>query len=491
MVYSAIGVVGIMVGGGFAWSQFTPHRATSLETSVADANIAASQVVPVVLTEEMVFDVQSVEIDLPWAPLPPEKRLPPETTPPSTTDESESPAISKSEHTAVASGDEISQEKDTDASFEDLFRADQFAAELERAVTLDFNPIEVTTNTNRRQTISRQPTEPLTQAQHFAQLANPSDLVGLPIVGEDQCHKSVEAVKELARVSRGMAAANRERFAQPSSFSLSHEMGVEDAVFKFIDESRFDSTSVSPLVQILQVGSLGVRMMLVETLSGIEGPEASRALADRAIFDLSQNVRAAAIDKLKHRERTDYRQRFLQALRYPLPAVAFRAAEVLVVLDDAEALPYLEGLLDEPDPSAPHIAGDGTIQKTEVVRVNHLRNCLLCHPHSVSRNDLVRGAIPTPGQQLSRGYGRSTSGDAVRAEVTYLRQDFSVMQYVRDSGQWPDTQRFDFLVRTRPLTEDERRADAALDSVDTNAVGSYPQREAVLLAIKGLRGIGD
>jgi hypothetical protein len=34
------------------------------------------------------------------------------------------------------------------------------------------------------------------------------------------------------------------------------------------------------------------------------------------------------------------------------------------------------------------------------VRINHLGNCLLCHSPSTSRADLVRGAVPTPGQPL-------------------------------------------------------------------------------------------
>ena len=36
----------------------------------------------------------------------------------------------------------------------------------------------------------------------------------------------------------------------------------------------------------------------------------------------------------------------------------------------------------------------------EIVRVNHLGNCILCHAPSTDRADLVRGAVPTPGQAL-------------------------------------------------------------------------------------------
>ncbi len=44
-------------------------------------------------------------------------------------------------------------------------------------------------------------------------------------------------------------------------------------------------------------------------------------------------------------------------------------------------MPALEKLLDEPAPDAPFKQG-GKWLKRELVRVNHLRNCLLCHASS-------------------------------------------------------------------------------------------------------------
>ena len=455
MVYAAVGVVAIFVAGGLVWSLYAPADVMSNATTIASADTAASDAAPVVIAGATAVEAEAVEIVLPWAPLATERRLPPETTQPSPPDETEVNAVPESEKSVLASSDEADQATDADARIAESSATDQFAAELERAVTLDFNPIKATQNPNRggTRTVTRRPSEPLTQEQQFAQLANPSELAGLPILGEDQCHKSAEEVNELARVSRGMASTNRNRFAREAVFSLSQELGMEQEIFKFIEKSSFDTTSVSPLVQILQVGGVDVRVSLVEALSRIEGPEASRALADRALFDLSREVRVAATESLKRRDRGEYRPRLLRAFRYPLPAAAFHAAETLVALGDADALPSLEELLDEPDPSEPFAAEDGTLQKTELVRVNHLRNCLLCHPRSGSPSDQVRGAVPTPGQPLPQLYYQSSTRDAVRAEVTYLRQDFSVMQLVSDRGPWPEMQRFDFLVRTRTLTE--------------------------------------
>ena len=56
---------------------------------------------------------------------------------------------------------------------------------------------------------------------------------------------------------------------------------------------------------------------------------------------------------------------------------------------------------------------------------------------------------PPPGGPTSPQY-YDGDGIFVRADVTYLRQDFSVMQSVENPGKWPALQRFDFLVRIRP-----------------------------------------
>ncbi len=478
MVYSAVGVVAMIVVGGVVWTLYAPTN-VSIATSVANADAAVSDVEPVVAAPVPAVQSEGVEPVLPWAPLPPERQLPPETTRPSPEPESD--------NIALVSHDEAVQDVDADASVEASSAPNDLAAQLERAVTLDFNPIKANPKPGEIRNVARGSSTPLTQEEQYAQLANPSDLAGLPILGEDQCHKSAEEVKELARVSQHMASINRNRISAGAGFfSYSQEMGVEQEVIKFIDESKFDATSVSPLVQIVQVCGDFVRLRLVDVLSSIEGPEASRALADRALFDLSAEVRAAATASLKRRDRGEYRARLLDGFRYPLPAVAFHAAETLVALGDTDALPRLKELLDDADPSEPFAAEDGTLQRTELVRVNHLRNCLLCHPRSGAGSGQIVGAVPTPGRPLPQLYYQSSTSDSVRAEVTYLKQDFSVIQFVSDRGPWPELQRFDFLVRTRSLTDEEQQEQAESGLTDANGVSSYPQREAVLFAIKGL-----
>ena len=99
----------------------------------------------------------------------------------------------------------------------------------------------------------------------------------------------------------------------------------------------------------------------------------------------------------------------LDGIRYPLAAVANQAAQALVALKRTEVVPQLAKMLAEPDPSVPIL--DGAKKQfvvREVVRVNHFRNCLLCHAPSMDLGDgRLRAPIPVPGQPLpEEGDGR-------------------------------------------------------------------------------------
>ena len=159
-------------------------------------------------------------------------------------------------------------------------------------------------------------------------------------------------------------------------------------------------------------------------------------------------------------------------------------------------MPQLVALLDEPDPRAPVVKtvdGHLAAERRALVRVNHHRNCLLCHAPantpSVSPETLT-AAIPVPSDPLpgpADGYQISSPDITVRIDVTYLRPDFSMMQPVADANPWPEMQRFDFLVRTRPLTADE--AAAAKASLVARDPGSpTPYQKAALAALRELTG---
>ena len=80
-------------------------------------------------------------------------------------------------------------------------------------------------------------------------------------------------------------------------------------------------------------------------------------------------------------------------------------------------------------------------------------------------------------------YYESTGGSFVRADVTYLRQDFSVPQPVPRPGQWPANQRYDYMVRKRFLTGEELKALAPdMRPESQKKAGAASGRKGVLYA---------
>jgi hypothetical protein len=264
--------------------------------------------------------------------------------------------------------------------------------------------------------------------------------------------------------------------------------------------------AIPTMLQLLMFEEAPVRRMLVELLDEISGPTATAALAKRAVFDLDPAIRAEAVRALKVRPTADSRPVFLTALHYPWPPAADHAAEALAALEDKEAIPNLVTLLKEPDPAAPRKLSRSNYVVQEVVRANHQANCLLCHPPAITGNEPVLGVDPFNtvttrsggggaaglGGAWSRGGGGGGGGTTnqapliIRADIVFLRQDFSVQLPAFQDSQGKEAApalRFDFLVRTRRLTKSEI---ALLH--EPPGEPSYPQREAVLFALRELTG---
>jgi HEAT repeat protein len=362
--------------------------------------------------------------------------------------------------------------------------------------------------------------------------------------------------------------------------------------------------AIATLQQVLTPEPTPVRGLYVELLDDIEGKKSSVALAQRAVFDLAPEVRRQAIESLRKRPREEYRQVLLASLRYPWAPAAEHASEALVSLGDKEAVPFLVGMLNEPDPAAPVKLPNGRTVVREVVRMRHAFNCLACHPPAATNREPVPGAVPginltrvltgseptaqvvnqartqprwvpvrtvlppaqpTPQQlqqqqqqqiqqlvqqQQQQGGGGShvpcTAGGGsasasspptvtvvagggganttppprilttlvrgrddvqsrpglvvgrrplptvvlkqplwVRGDITFLRQDFSVQLPMAGRGAGaPAMVRFDYVVRNRPVTGTEAKK---LQDLFMGRA-SYPQREAVLDALRGLTG---
>ncbi len=311
-------------------------------------------------------------------------------------------------------------------------------------------------------------------------------LIGLPFVADRASRLGKEQAKDLDALSK---ALHRHVQACTSVEGTRERLDLARLRQLLAEPQKGPAPWCSPralpaLLQILQVEEAPARRLLVGLLAEIDDPRAHSALAVRAVVDPSPEVRQAAVRALAGRPAASYRGALLAGLRYPWPPAVAHAAEALVALRDKEAVPALQALLDGPAPGLPVEAVPALPQSRavrELVRVNHLKNCLLCHPPSFQDQDPVRGAVPEPGRSLG-GYGGGLLDDFVRADVTYLRQDFSLRQFVeRHPEGWPDMQRFDYLVRVRPATaKDVRRLREKQESM------TREYREAVQFALREL-----
>jgi HEAT repeat protein len=319
-------------------------------------------------------------------------------------------------------------------------------------------------------------------------LATRTDLEGLPLRMGDDCRLGKEPAENMQVLSRKLRAVLEKATPKDGVDPRPDAGQLREALLGDPKAEWLQGGAVPCLLQLLQAENSPVRRVLVDVLGKIADRRATEALAARAMMDLNPDVREAAARELLDRAREDYEPLLLAGLRYPWAPVATHAAEALVFLRDADAVPQLARLLDQPDATAPFAERTGgTPMIREVVRVNHLSNCMLCHPPSLARTDLVRGAVPAAGQPLppptaSQYYDNGTI--FVRADTTYLRQDFSVMQPAPRPNKWPEHQRFDYVVRVRPVGP----KDATLYGEQRPDRKPGEGREALLFVLRELTG---
>ncbi|MBM3983801.1 MAG: hypothetical protein FJ304_26750 [Planctomycetes bacterium] len=253
---------------------------------------------------------------------------------------------------------------------------------------------------------------------------------------------------------------------------------------------------VAALTQMLAVESPEIRLGLVKYLAGVPHVDATKALARMAIYSAEADIRDAAVTSLKVRREKDYTDVLVSGLKYPWPAVAKRAAEAITKLERTDLLPHLLAMLEATDPRLPstkEVSGKKVMAVREMVKMNHHRNCLMCHapngsgtpnPNALTAEVAIQGQpLPLP----SEGYRQSSPELMVRLDVTYLRQDFSVAMHVKDAHPWPEEQRFDFFVRERVLTDAE--ATAYREQLAPKEAGVLsPYHKAAVTALRELTG---
>jgi hypothetical protein len=347
-----------------------------------------------------------------------------------------------------------------------------------------------------------------------ALLANRPDLSGLPVAMGDKCRTPAEQNRHFKAAVEHVRAA----LQNPNNPAQSPQQFWDR--FKVICD-RFDrkapvdveahvelrmAARVAALMQMLAPEPAPLRVGLAKYLAMVPRVEATRALAQLAVFAPEETVRQAALEGLVLRRERDYTDVLVRGLRYPLPAVARNAAAAIARLQRTDLAPQLLALLLEPDARAPvvkTVGGREVPMVREVVRINHVRNCVLCHAPADSGKapltDVLQAQVPVPGQQQTPSFGGYqnsfvTPDILVRVDVNYLRQDFSVMQPAADVRQTPgqakpktSTTRFDFVVRTRPLSAKDA---AAWRLALAKAAGGplTPYQRAALAALQQLAG---
>ena len=331
-------------------------------------------------------------------------------------------------------------------------------------------------------------------------LSKRADLAGLPMAMGDSCR-----MKERRRVEFATALRNIRDSVRSSTIAAPV---VADQILEHFRRScegadnaseSLHSAMVAVLMQVLGPETEELRTSMIKTLTRIPHRDATRALAQLAIFAEEEAVRRASREALQVRRESDYTDILAQGLSYPWPAVARRSAEAIVKLQRNDLIPNLLRVLDSPDPRAAQ-ERDGVGKKThvvrELVRINHHHNCLLCHAPVVAKADigpLLLAEMPIPSQELAKpsaqsgAYENTRPDILVRIDVTYLRQDFSVKLPVADAAPWPDMQRFDFVVRTREVSDQE--AQTLRDLLRPREPGVLsPYHRAALFALRELTG---
>lgn len=329
---------------------------------------------------------------------------------------------------------------------------------------------------------------PTVGQSHFTPtlLSTRTDLRGMPFRMGAECQLGKEPAENMQEMSRKMRTLLAKGVPNVDLFNTNAAEQKAEGNKWYESWQQFGKREAIPcLMQMLQPEKRAIRQIALKQLDAIEHRSAGEALAKVALYDIADDMRAEAIQALAKRPADEYRQVLLEAFRHPWPPVADHAAEALIALNDHSATSALKVIADLPDPTAPYYdSAQKTWLQPEMVRLNHLTNCLMCHAPSKSTTDLVRGRVPDPSKPLPplTQYYEDTNGIFVRADVTYLKQDFSLFQPVERPGQWPQMQRYDYIVRARRV--DTYQELAALQQ--KKQAKDYPQRDAALFAIRAL-----
>jgi hypothetical protein len=333
------------------------------------------------------------------------------------------------------------------------------------------------------------------------------DLQGLPFLLGDDCRKPDDTsllFRTIVLGLRGGPSTSSEQLFQTSPAKAAEfwkklaGSGVGKLLIKGnVQRGQYYSILTDVLMQVVGPDTVAMRQGLVQYLAAMPDPSATRALARLAIFSPEREIHGAAVAALKVRNEKDYTDVLFQGLSYPWPEVAERSAAAIAAIGRMDLVPTLVNLLDQPDPRLPQpkqVDGKEVHVARQLVRLNHHRNCLLCHATVSGKlsSQMVTAPIPVSGEKFPPPFlyysSHSSSGLLVRADVTYLRQDFSRLQKVNDADPWPAMQRYDFLVRSVQMSQEQAKGYATQFNEMTAGQPS-PYQRPLVLALRALTGV--
>lgn len=240
-----------------------------------------------------------------------------------------------------------------------------------------------------------------------AVLAARPDLAGVPFTMGSACRTTGERAKAFKE------AAESVRSQKAAALLAAEGAGPDAGADK---REQFYRVHMAVVSQVMPAEDAAGQVALVRALASVPRPEATRELARVAVFSTHEAARSAALEALAVRREADCTDVLAAGLRYPWPAVAANAARAIAKLKRADLIPQLRAVLAAPDPRGPRTEVVGGRRQTvahELVRVNHLRNCLLCHApaeRGKTPAEALVAEIPVPTESIPDnrgGYGQS------------------------------------------------------------------------------------
>jgi hypothetical protein len=246
------------------------------------------------------------------------------------------------------------------------------------------------------------------------------DLNGLPALRGDRCTLSPEEGRDLEQRSRQL----RNTFLEYDTehFAVPHRR-VTVMKKKFREDVPLGRQG-SLVLQMLQCADEPFRAALIDLARNAWNiSDATPILVHRSLFELNPKLRREAQATLATQPAHLGREKLLAAFEHPWGPVADHASESLIAMNDKGAVSALIRLLDAPNPAAPVKSSNENWEVREVVKINHARNCQLCHAPSFNRSDPARVRVPArdkalPSSFSSEYYITDQAEPVVRADVT-------------------------------------------------------------------------